>query len=66
MHKAPWEAEPRRKLAVDLWELYNVDEDFSQANDLAASNPAKLKELQALFLQEAERYRVLPIDDRVD
>ena len=65
VHKAPWEAAPRRKLAEDVWELYNVDEDFSETNDLAASNPAKLKELQALFMKEAERYRVLPIDDRV-
>ena len=65
VHKAPWEAEPRRGLAEDVWELYNVDEDFSESTDLAASNPAKLKELQALFMKEAERYRVLPIDDRV-
>ena len=65
VHKAPWEAEPRRKLAEDVWELYNVDEDFSESTDLAKSNPAKLKELQALFMKEAERYRVLPIDDRV-
>ena len=55
MHKAPWEAAPRHKLAEDVWELYNVDEDFSEANDLAASNPAKLKELQALFMKEAEQ-----------
>jgi arylsulfatase A-like enzyme len=65
VHKAPWEAAPRHKLAEDVWELYNVDEDFSETTDLAASNPAKLKELQALFMKEAERYRVLPIDDRV-
>jgi arylsulfatase len=64
VHKAPWEAAPRRALADDVWELYNVDEDFSEANDLAASNPAKLMELKALFMKEAERYRVLPIDDR--
>ena len=64
VHKAPWEAAPRHKLAEDVWELYNVDEDFSETNDLAASNPAKLKEMQALFMKEAERYRVLPIDDR--
>lgn len=64
VHRAPWETEPRRRLAEDVWELYNVDEDFSQTNDLAASNPAKLKEMQALFMKEAERYRVLPIDDR--
>ena len=47
-----------------MWELYNVDDDFSQANDLAAKNPAKLEELQALFLEEAVKYNVLPIDDR--
>ena len=41
-------------LKDDVWELYNVDEDFSQANDLAAQNPAKLKELQALFMKEAD------------
>src|SRR4029453_2411193 len=64
VHKAPWEAKPRRGLAEDVWELYNVDEDFSESTDLAASNPAKLKELQALFMKEAEKYRVLPIDDR--
>ncbi len=64
VHKAPWEAEPRRKLSDDVWELYNVVEDFSEANDLAASNPAKLNELKALFMKEAEKYRVLPIDDR--
>jgi arylsulfatase len=64
VHRAPWEAAPRHRLAEDVWELYHVDEDFSETNDLAASNPAKLKELQALFMKEAERYRVLPIDDR--
>jgi len=64
VHKAPWEAKPRRPLAEDVWELYNVDEDFSETNDLAKSNPAKLKEMQALFMTEAEKYRVLPIDDR--
>ncbi len=64
VHKAPWEAAPRHKLTEDVWELYNVDADFSESTDLAAGNPAKLKELQALFMKEAERYRVLPIDDR--
>jgi arylsulfatase len=51
-------------VADDVWELYNVDEDFSQANNLAASNPEKLKELQDLFMKEAERNFVLPLDDR--
>jgi len=64
VHKAPWERSPKVKLADDVWQLYNVDEDFSESTDLAAQNPAKLKELQALFMKEAERYRVLPIDDR--
>lgn len=65
VHRAPWEQAPRRKLADDVWELYNVDEDFSESTDLAAGNPEKLKELQALFMKEGERYRVLPIDDRL-
>ena len=44
------------------WELYNINEDFSQSNDLAAKNPAKLKELQALFDKEARKYNVYPLD----
>ncbi len=64
IHKAPWEREPRRPLAEDKWELYDVRADFSLANDLAAANPAKLAEMQERFLQEAARYHVLPIDDR--
>lgn len=64
VHKAPWEPKPRAALEDDRWELYRVTEDFSQANDLAAANPAKLKEMQALFLKEAAKYQVLPIDDR--
>jgi arylsulfatase len=65
IHRAPWEKEPRRGLAEDIWELYNVAEDFSLTNDLAAKNPEKLKELQALFMKEAEKNFALPIDDRV-
>jgi arylsulfatase len=45
------------------WELYNITEDFSQNNDLAAKNPAKLQEMQALFVAEAEKYNVLPLDN---
>jgi len=48
----------------DVWELYNIDEDFSQATDLAAKNPVKLKQLQELWLVEAKKYNVLPLDDR--
>jgi len=43
------------------WELYNLNEDYSQAHDLAAKYPEKLKELQALFQQEAERNQVFPL-----
>ena len=64
LHRAPWEFKPRGPLSDDKWELYNTKEDFSLADDLAAKNPAKLKELQALFLKEAVKYHVLPIDDR--
>jgi len=64
VHKAPWEMKPRAKLQDDKWELYDTRKDFSLVNDLAAANPAKLKELQDLFIQEAIKYRALPIDDR--
>ena len=47
------------------WELYNIAEDFSQANDLAAKMPDKLKEMQALFLTEAAKYQVFPLDNSV-
>ena len=63
-HSIPWLIAKNPPLANDVWELYHVDADFSQADDLAGKNPEKLKELQALFLQEAERNHVLPIDDR--
>ena len=52
---------PIPPLKDDVWELYNVDEDFTEANNLAAKNPEKLKELQDLFMKEAEKYHVLPI-----
>ena len=45
------------------WELYNLEDDFSQANDLAAEMPDKLREMQDVFLGEAAKYDVLPIDD---
>jgi arylsulfatase A-like enzyme len=64
IHKAPWEANPRRKLTEDEWELYHVAEDFSLSANLAAKNPEKLEELKKLFIKEAIAYNVLPIDDR--
>ena len=45
------------------WELYNITEDYSEYNDLAAKNPDKLHELQALFLKEAAKYQVFPLDN---
>jgi len=45
------------------WELYNTDKDYSENNDLAAQMPDKLKELQALFMTEAAKYNVLPLDN---
>jgi hypothetical protein len=44
------------------WELYNISEDFSQANNLVEKNPAKLKELQAAFDVEGKKYNVYPLD----
>jgi arylsulfatase A-like enzyme len=64
IHRAPWEKQVRRPLADDIWELYDTRSDFSLTHDLAAQNPKKLKELQALFLKEAKKNNVLPIDDR--
>ena len=64
IHRAAWEMVPRAKLQDDVWELYDSNVDFSLSNDLAKSNPAKLKELQKLFMSEASKNHVLPIDDR--
>jgi arylsulfatase len=62
--KLPWQTSGSASFDNDTWELYNVDKDFSQANDLAKKEPKKLKELQDLFLAEAAKYNVLPLDDR--
>ncbi len=64
IHRAAWESKPRTTLEKDTWELYDTRMDFSLANDLAAKNPAKLKELQEVFMKEAVKYSVLPLDDR--
>jgi arylsulfatase len=45
------------------WELYNIGDDYSESNDLAAKMPDKLKEMQALFTTEAAKYQVLPLDN---
>jgi hypothetical protein len=59
----PWMPVQAPPLDDDVWELYAPD-DWSQARDLAASNPEMLKHLQRVFLIEAAKYHVLPIDDR--
>jgi arylsulfatase len=64
IHRAPWEQTPRATLDQDKWELYDRTSDFSLANDLAAKEPRRLAEMKALFLEEAAKYSVLPIDDR--
>ena len=64
--KAPWEAKPRRDIADDsAWELFDTRTDFSLINDLSKQNPQKLKEMQALFLAEAERNFALPMEGRI-
>jgi arylsulfatase len=66
IHRAPWEAKPRRSLQDDSgWELYDVRSDFSLAENVAAKHPKKLAELKAVFLKEAGRHGALPMDDRV-
>jgi arylsulfatase len=65
VHKAPYLTNPYTSLQEDKWELYNTKEDFSLASDLSSKNAEKLKAMQALFMKEAEKYHVLPLDDRV-
>ena len=64
IHRPAWDFKPTQTLDKDRWELYNSNDDFSLSNDVAAQNPDKLKELRTLFMTEAEKYHVLPIDDR--
>ena len=65
IHRAPWETRDLPPLDSDTWDLYDVREDFSLADNVADQNPDKLKELKALFDRDAERFNVYPIDDRV-
>ena len=66
-HRTPWILVGQKTIALDddVWELYDTSKDWSQANDLSKANPEKLHDLQRLWLIEAARYKVLPIDDRV-
>lgn len=54
---------PRTTMDQDVWELYDLNNDFSETNDLAAAHPDKLRELEALWWEEAAKYKVLPVDD---
>ena len=66
-HATPWVLVGRKTVPLDddVWELYDTTKDWSQAHDLSKQFPDKLRELQRLWLIEATRYNVLPIDDRV-
>ena len=64
LHKFSWEPTPRSAYEDDQWQLFNTDEDFACVHDLATTEPAKLKELQDTFMEEALKYNVLPLDDR--
>ena len=65
-HRTPWAMGGAAMPAFDddVWELYDGNSDWTQANDLSKANPDKLHELQRLWLIEAVKYNVLPLDDR--
>jgi arylsulfatase len=63
-HSTPWVMAELPPLEEDIWELYDTNADWSQAHDLAAEQPEKLEELKALFVEEARKYNVFPLDDR--
>ncbi|HEY9266729.1 MAG TPA: sulfatase-like hydrolase/transferase, partial [Mycobacterium sp.] len=62
-HKDPWLGSSHG-LDEDVWELYNIEEDWTQSHDLAAQEPERLAHLQQLFLIQAARFNVLPLDIR--
>jgi hypothetical protein len=66
-HGIPWEMIPEggRRFSDDVWELYDIDNDSSQSRDLAAQHPDRLRMLQELFLIEAAKHQVFPLDPRV-
>jgi arylsulfatase A-like enzyme len=64
-YRAPWDITaptPSDPVNGVKWELYNISKDWTESNDLAASNPNKLRDLQQLFWVEAQKYQVLPLD----
>jgi arylsulfatase A-like enzyme len=66
-HRTPWADLGLKAPAFDddIWELYDTSKDWTQAKDLSKENPQKLHELQRIWLIEATRYKVLPLDDRM-
>ncbi|UXX79133.1 arylsulfatase [Reichenbachiella carrageenanivorans] len=64
IHRAAWQTTNLPPLTADVWDLYHVDEDFSLTKNLASKYPEKLEKMKSLFMAEAEKYHVLPIDDR--
>jgi arylsulfatase len=62
--RLPWETSGSWAFDHDQWELYNIEKDFSQAVDLAKKEPTRLRQLQDLFMADAAKYNVLPLDDR--
>jgi arylsulfatase len=63
-HSTPWTFEAMPAFTDDVWELYDTSNDWSQSHDLAGEMPEKLAELQQLWLDEAHKFNVLPLDDR--
>jgi arylsulfatase len=63
--RLPWETSGSFSFADDKWELYNLTADYSQAVNLADQHPEKLRELQDLFMADAAKYNILPLDDRL-
>jgi arylsulfatase A-like enzyme len=65
-HRTPWQMSGQAMPAFDddVWELYDGNSDWTQSKDLSKENPGKLHELQRLWLIEAVKYNVLPLDDR--
>lgn len=64
-HSTPWDFGAKLPaLDDDVWELYDTSTDWSQAHDISAEHPEKLRQLQRLWLIEAVKYNVLPLDDR--
>ncbi|MBT8481812.1 MAG: arylsulfatase [Myxococcales bacterium] len=62
-NRMPWELNRVQPFDEDVWELYHVAEDFSEANDLAEENPEKLEELKKIFDEEAWANNVYPLHD---